>query len=875
MQPIPTPPHCVTQLLRWFCPANLLEEIEGDLFQKFERDVNQFGVRKAKRRFTWNVIRYFRPGIVMRNKVTLFNNNMLITNHFRFAWRNLFRHKVFSAINIAGLTLGMAVCMIITNYVLFEKSYDSFHEKGKNIFRVTYSRFIDNKFQFQKAQTFPAVGETLKASVPEVENFTRIFPATTYVEAILSVDGNDQKSYSESSIYAVDSTFLKVFSFPLIRGNANTALIGEKKFIISSTIANKFFGSEDVLGKTIHWEGMGDWTVSGVFKDLPENSHMKFNLITSWMNVYGERSAWNWDGFYTYLLLKPNADLSKTETLIQQVLDEKLNERPDANRVKSTFQLQPLRDIHLTSHLDGEIQANGNQTLVFTLQIIAILILSLALINYYNLSLARIIKRVKEVGVRKINGSSRLQLIGLFFIESFTFNIISFILAVVIFIFSTQAFNNLVEKPVLQMLWLHPDITIPYIGFFILFISLITALYPAKIITAHPIVALKGSNKFASHKGHFRKSLLILQLLTTIVLVSGTILICQQVNFMLSQNPGFNLNQNLVIKTMAGAGAEMDSAFINKLNLFKNKTKDRPEINNITISSNIPGRENDWIGRLMKPDGNNELITTSRTRIDTDFFDTYGIQFAAGRNLSSEISKQVVLNLSAASLLGYSNPQDALGNKLMGDYEIVGVVNDYHERSLQQPIQPAMFTPGQGYMKYITVNIKPGDFGVAVESLKREWKIIYPEKPFEYFFLDDFFNRQYQQEKQLEKVFAYFSGIGLFIACLGLFGFTYYVSHQRIKEIGIRKTLGASASSLLRLLSTEFIILLLIACVIAIPLSYFLSTEWLSHYTTSIQPNPSTVLYAILIVGIMAFISILFLLLKAIRINPSESLKHE
>lgn len=211
----------------------------------------------------------------------------------------------------------------------------------------------------------------------------------------------------------------------------------------------------------------------------------------------------------------------------------------------------------------------------------------------------------------------------------------------------------------------------------------------------------------------------------------------------------------------------------------------------------------------------------------------------------------------------------------MGDYEIVGVVNDYHERSLQQPIQPAMFTPGQGYMKYITVNIKPGDFGQAIESLKSEWKLIYPDRPFDYFFLDDFFNKQYQQEKQLSKVFAYFSGIGLFIACLGLFGFTYYVSHQRVKEIGIRKTLGASASSLIGLLSSEFITLLLIASIIAAPLSYFLSVEWLSYYTARIQPKADMIIYAILIVGIMAFISILFLMVKAIRVNPSESLKHE
>lgn len=770
----------------------------------------------------------------------------------------------------------MAVCMIITNYVLFEKSYDTFHKKGKDIVRVTYSRFIDGEFQFSKAQVFPTIGETLKQSIPDVEEFTRMFPISTYQEPILSIeDNNRRKRLSETSIYAVDSSFLSVFSLSLITGNIRTALSGENKFLLSKSTARKFFGDEEALGKSIHWEGMGDWQVTGVFEDLPENSHMKFDILSSWMNVYGERSAWNWDGFYTYLLLKPNTDLRKSEELIQRVLAEKLNERPDANRVKATFQLQPLTDIHLNSHLSGEMKPNGNSSLVLTLQLVAIIILTLAIINYFNLSLARTIKRAKEVGVRKIIGSTRGQLTGLFMAESFTFNIISLILGLLIFIVSRHSFNDLVGKSVAQMFWIHPTTSLLCIATILFVISLISAAYPARIILSNPIIALKGSRQTIPTKGFFRKSLLTIQFIVTIMMVTATIVIQKQVHFMQSQSLGFNIDQNLVIKTFAGSGAEMDSSFLNKMNLFKNKIKENTSVNNATITSNIPGRENDWIGRLIKPDGDQELITAARTRVDTDFVETYGLTIVAGNNFKNENPKQVLLNQSASSMLGYSKEEDAIGDKLMGDYEIVGIIEDYHEQSLQQSILPAIFTPGQGYMKYITVNVKPGNVSESLVNLNQQWKVVYPDTPFEYFFLDDFFNLQYQQEKQLTKVFAYFSGIGIFIACLGLFGFTYYVSHQRIKEIGIRKTLGASLFNLLKLLSSEFLLLVLVAGAVAIPLSHYLSTQWLSNYMVRIEPGLQLYLFPVFFISTLGFLSILFLLLKVIKINPSESLKYD
>ncbi|MEQ9414231.1 MAG: permease prefix domain 2-containing transporter, partial [Cyclobacteriaceae bacterium] len=293
------PPKCSLRYLRWFCPSHLLEEIEGDLFQRFEKDVVRFGLKKAKRKFIWNAIRYFRPGILLRRKPSFSSTPILLTNHFRFAFRNILKHRIFASINIIGLSVGMAVCLIITNYVFFEKSYDLFNKNNENIYRVTYKRFIDGEFQYSKAQVYPAVGETLKESIPEVQDYARIFPATSQNEAVLSIDGAHQKSFTESSIFAVDSSFLKIFTIPLVKGDVNTALNNQKGFVLSESTARKFFGDEDPIGKMIHWKDMGDWQVTGVFKDLPQNSHMEFDILTSWMPPYGERSLWNWDGFFT------------------------------------------------------------------------------------------------------------------------------------------------------------------------------------------------------------------------------------------------------------------------------------------------------------------------------------------------------------------------------------------------------------------------------------------------------------------------------------------------------------------------------------------------------------------------------------------------
>ena len=629
---------------------------------------------------------------------------MVILHYFRFAARSLSRHRLYSMLNLTGMAVGIALCLLMLNYVLFEKSYDQFNTNKDQIVRVTYDRFIDGEFQFSKAQVFPVVADALIERFPEVQKFTRIFPMATHVEAVFSVVTNDQtRHFLESSVYATDSSFLKIFSLQLLIGDSLTALDGDKKIILSSTAARRYFGEETAaMNQVIHWEGMGDFVVTGVYRDFPANSHMHFDFLTSWMKVYedGSSSNWNWDGFYTYLLIKPGTDMAVLAPEMQKVLNVSMSEAPGADRMKSEFHFQPLKDIHLQSHLEGELEVNGSEQVVDALMIVAIFIFILAVVNYLNLSLARAIRRGKEVGIRKIIGSSRSQLMGLFFTEAFVLNLIAFVLAAVLWRLASPYFNSLVGKEVGFMFGKYLPAMIFTVIIVLAFSAWLAGIFPARMLSSiNPAMIIKGVDFGSGRKVWLRRQLLIFQFLVTIILVTGTWLVWEQVRFMQGQDLGFSLEQNVVVRSLSGPGAEMDTTFTYKLELFKQRATSSTHVKNVTITSNIPGRENEWKGRLMRVENEREMISTSRTRVDQNFIATYGLKLLEGRNFTDEGINQVILNESAARMLGYKNNIEAIGGKIMKDHSIVGVIQDYHERSLREPLVPMMFTMGAGYMK--------------------------------------------------------------------------------------------------------------------------------------------------------------------------------
>lgn len=798
----------------------------------------------------------------------------MLQHYLKLTIRMLFQNKVFGVVNIAGLAMSMLCCLFIAQYVIFEFSYDQFHANRKNIYRLNYSRYVNGELQYEKAQVFPAVAETIKEGVPQVRNCTRIFPINTHIETVFSITkGLEKKSFQESSVYSVDASFLSIFSVPLIKGDSITALKGGNRIILSESAARKYFGDTDPINKVINWNGMGDWTVTGVFKDFPENSHMQFEILVSWLEVYEDGSKWSWDGFFTYILLEGGSDKRGTEETIQRLLDSKMDEANKSEVIHARFHLQPLEDIHLESNLVGEMGLNGSKTTVIALSITGIIILLIAIVNYTNLSLVRIFKRAKDVGVRKIIGSGRGQIFYQLFVESVTINVLALVLALVSVLVLNDWFNSLIGIKTTSIIFLNSGRFTVLLVLLTLTVSFVSSILPWRILlTQSPINSLKGLNANVSSGIFLKRTLLTFQFLSTAVLIGAAFIINSQLRFMREKDLGFDIEQKLVIKTLAGPGAEMDSTFMSQIELFKNQSKELSSIDNATVTSNIPGRENEWQGRVSSMKSEEPLVIY-RTRVDEDFFRTFKIDLAAGK-YTSPSENVVIINESAAQLLGFKNPEDALGSILFGTKEIIGVAKDYNEMSLHSKISPSMFTFGQGYMKFLTVSIKSNVPG-TLKSLERMWKGIFPDKPFDYFFLDNYFDRQYAHEKRLEAILAIFSGLSVFIACLGLFGFSYFVVYQRIKEIGIRKVLGASPFGLMKLLTGEFIILIVISGIIAIPITYYLANFWLAGFAYKIEVGTWYVLVPALIVAVIALLTISLHLVKTIRTNPADCLKYE
>ena len=795
----------------------------------------------------------------------------MLFNYIRFAVRNLQRHKTFSFVNVTGLAVGMMLCLAIAQYAIYQKSFDDFQVNKKDLVRVTYSRYLNNEFQFSRAQVFPAMGEAAKQNVAGVKDFVRMFPLTNISEAVFSTGS---KSLIATDVYAVDGSFLSMFTLPLVSGDASTALAGENKMILSASAAERYFGNDDPLNRVIHWDGMGDWTITGVFEDLPSNSHMKFDFLVSWMQVYGDMSLWNWDGFYTYLLLDPGADIRKVEVALQAVADEKIKA---ANPMPITAQihLQPIVDIHLQSHLTGEMKVNGDETIVDALMVIAAFILIIACINYTNLSLARTLRRLKETGIRKVIGSTRGQIRTQFFVESLALNVISFLIACVLCVALWVPFERLVGEKVDSILLDNVWMALGGFAIVIMISSFLSGIYPAQMLARYnPAESLAGNLR--SQGSHWlRKGLITFQFVVTLVLITATIAIYNQVSFMQSQKLGFAPDQNVSIKTFATAPSESDSVFLSKVGTFIASIRDHTAVNNATVTSNIPGRENDWIGRLRVSENSDEMITTVRTRVDENFIDTYGLQLLAGSNFNSGVPGQIIINEAAARALGYRSNQEAIGAKMMRMFTIIGVVNDFHERSLREAVMPAIYTTGQGYMKYITVNIDPTNIRETLDLLRQQWKVSFPSTPFEYVFLDEYFNHQYDEDRRLANIFFVFSMAGILIACLGLLGFTYFIVHQRRKEIGIRKVLGASATHITRLLGSEFGWMLLIAAAFASPLAWYFSNDWLQRFAFRADLSIYIIVLPVILLAVVLSITIGLQIMKAIKANVSESLRSE
>ncbi len=800
----------------------------------------------------------------------------MLKNYLTSVLRYISRNKVFTFINVLGLAIGMMACMLITQYVMHEFSYDDFHEKKARIFRMQQDRYENGELATRWAAGCAGIGPDMKANFPEIERYVRL----SGTGAMLSTG---DVYFKEENVYFSSEDFFKIFSVKLLAGEDSTVLKDPFKIVLSQSLAKKYFGNEDPIGKTLKNNGREEYQVTGVFEDLPANTHMQISALMSFESLTKLQNdpmlSWSWDGFMTYVLLHENANVKDVEAKIPALAEKQAGEEMKRFNAGIKFQMQPITDIHLDSNFMFEFKPNGSRQSAYFLSIVAVLILFIAWINYINLSTAKSIERAREVGVRKVMGGFRGQLIRQFLFESVLLNTIAVLISIMLVVMLTPSFSDLTGRQLGYLLF-QQNLFWVWIGVLIFGGALLSGIYPAFVLSSYrPVDVLKGRFKNTNAGVNFRKGMVIVQFICSITLIVGTFTVYRQIRFMQDQSLGVNIEQTLIIQSPSVT----DSTYQQKFQVFKRQIQQHPEVDAVTASTEVPGRQPGWnaggIRRLSQSEA--EAKQYRIIMMDHDFMPLYGLKAIAGRAFSGESTNEydnVLINESAYRLMGFKKPEDALNDQIFfwGDtFRIVGVVKNYHQESLKKAFEPLIFRYNEAPGGLYSIKFDPDHVKESLVKFEETWKAVFPGNPFIHYFLDDRYNQQYQADQQFGKVFGIFSSLAIFIACLGLFGLSSLTAIQRTKEIGVRKVLGASVTSILTLVSKDYILLMLIAIVLSVPAAWWIMDAWLADFAYRIPltwwifaaPSLGVIAIALLTVSIHT--------LKAARTNPAQSLRYE
>jgi putative ABC transport system permease protein len=793
----------------------------------------------------------------------------MIKNYLKIAFRNLWRHKVFSLINIMGLAVGMTACFLIFLYVNFETSYDNFHSKGNRIYRVVSDVKTPTETINTGLTTSP-VAINMKKDFAEVEDAVRL------TRTPMLVSKGEVKFQEEKSVLA-DSTLFKVFDFPLMAGNKTSALKEPMSIVISQTAAKKYFGNTNPMGQQLQLTGDAiNATVTGVMKDLPKNSQVEADMFISLSSkqVYAYNmsdSEWTNHNHYTYLLLKPNTNAKALEAKFDAF--QEFHHGKDAKRLQMQdyLTLEPLRDVYLKSKRDGFV--TGNITNVYIFSAIAVFILLIACVNFINLTTARSAERAKEVGIRKVVGAARFQLARQFISESIVICLIAFLLSIALSAIALPLFNKLAGKEISSSVFNNP---FHILSLFLLsfFIGVLAGFYPSLILSSFkPVSVLKGRFSTGTKGLVLRKSLVVFQFTTSIILIAGTIIVYRQLNYMRSQSLGFSKEQTVVINTNSDKNKDV----------FNQSLSSIPGVISSTFSSHVPGGgSNSAYSKMENKKGEVQKSNLDLYFVDFNYINQYDLKLAAGRSFSKDFptdsTQAMIINEAASKVLGYNTPQEAIGRKFDQwgrKGQIIGVLKDFHYKSLQQNMSPLVMRYEPWALRMISIKVSATNLPATIKAIGDKWSQAIPNRPFDYYFLDEFFDRQYRAEDHFGNLFFNFAVLAIFISCLGLLGLSSYSTIQRTKEIGIRKVLGAKVTGIVNLLSIEFIKLVLIALVIAAPIAWFVMNKWLQDFAYRIGVS----WWVFLIAGVMAiFIAVFTISFQAIRAamaNPVKSLRTE
>ncbi len=798
----------------------------------------------------------------------------MISNFFRVALRNFQRRKFYFFLNLLGLSIGFAAFITLYFYTAYEKSYDRFYSDSDRIVRLKNIR-VNQDGSVRESVFAPfAAGPDIVAAFPEVESQVRM------VRAVSMIRFNEHWTKTEKAVYASED-FFKIFSIPLSKGNDSLVIANINTMAISESFARKVFGEEDPIGKIVDYKGRLMYTVTGVYKDFPENSHMHFDIVLSYKNyeafTYKDafEEPWRWDIPITYLKLKVGVEPTVLQEKLPLLIEEKTGAYLKQVGQQLKLELQPLTTIHLTSKLEGDWEENGDGKMVRYIMGIAFAVLLLAWINYISLSSAKALERVREVGVRKVLGSTRAQLVVQFLGESLLLHGIAIILAVLIMIFAASYLTDLgiatEALPALDTLYFIQLMVILVAG------SLLAGLYPALILSRFdPIAALKGSFSFSGTR--IRKVLVVVQFSTALILIIWISVVGKQVKAIREKPLGFEVTSRLIIHD----SEVYDSLYDRNFEIFKRELSRTAGVKNVTYVNMLPGDRglaySSNVRTLHAP--TESAITLEFVVVDENVEAVYGLVSLAGPGLkeNSVSRREIILNRSAARAVGFNNPEDAIQERILffnDTAKIVRVVEDFHFYSPREPIKPLafLFIPDRGY--YFTVDVEQDKVQEVTASAEKLFRNIFPGQPFTARLLEDHVNAQYKGELTFEKVLFFFSALSVWITCIGLIGMAAYASQSRKKEIGIRKTLGATSAEVLMLLWKDHFIVVLISALIATPIAWYVTKEWLLDFATRIELSVLLFLIPVMLLLLITLLAVSIQTIKAALSNPVDSIRYE
>ena len=817
----------------------------------------------------------------------------MFKNYLTTSWRNILKNKTFSTINILGLAIGLAACLLILQFVIFELSFDKFNSKLERTYRVTNDRFQNGKLIQHGTIMYPTIGPTMAKDFPEIEDFVRIMPGGNINARI------DDKNFRGERSHFTDQRFFSVFDFKLLAGDKSVVLKEPYKAVVTENTARKYFQFEgdnlnSLIGKTFLW-GLDPrpYEVQGIIQNIPANSHIQFDALISYATLLTNSQdadiSWTWSDMRHYLVLKEGTDYKTLEAKFPE-FSERYFQGDKVSGSVEKFYLQPMKDAHLYSDYEYDIAVTASGKAVWAMLIVAAFILVIAWINYINLTTSRAIDRAKEVGLRKVMGAFKSQLVKQFIFESVLITAIAAIVSVVIMTLLQSSFNKIVGN---ELSWklISDHLTarqLLIIGAGLIGGAIISGFYPAFILSNYqPATVLKG--KFTrSGKGNFlRKALVIFQFTASAALISGTLIVSRQIEFMNQADLGINLKDVLVVQPPELL--EYDSTFIGRVEDFKNELTKISGVINATTSWRLPG---DRLGRAFNIRINGQPAdlhyTVSHMGVDYDFFKTLNIDLLAGREFvptdhNPDFSQlnSIIINKNAMSLFGFKNPEEAVGQEILWGnngtrkWNIIGVVNDYHQEALQKPMEPMVFRPAYSTYSPFSIKIYTADKAQLLSLVEATYKKFFAGNSFEYTFLQDRYNNQYNDDTRFGKVVSIFTVLAIIVACLGLIGLSSYTAIMRTKEIGIRKALGASVANIISLLSVDFVKLVVIASILSLPIAYYSMNNWLKEYTYRIDLSWVLFILPVFAVIIIAAITICIQVLKTALTKPVDTLKYE